>query len=153
MWLHGDLHPANMLTADGTFCGVIDFGDLCAGDPALDLAAAWILLPDGPADRFHDTYRPARTPRPCAAPAAGLSCAPSPASSSARPAPRAVPAASRPGAHRPTPPCAASSRRRAARGCPAQLFHSGKSNDTKNNDTKNNDTRGRARCPSSAGAP
>src|ERR1700684_2402448 len=23
-WLHGDLHPANVLTADGTFCGVID---------------------------------------------------------------------------------------------------------------------------------
>ncbi|MFI7016048.1 aminoglycoside phosphotransferase family protein [Streptomyces sp. NPDC050164] len=62
MWLHGDLHPANILTADGTFCGVIDFGALCAGDPALDLAAAWILLPDGAADRFHDTYRP--TPDP-----------------------------------------------------------------------------------------
>lgn len=46
VWLHGDLHPANVLTADGTFCGVIDFGDLCAGDPALDLAAGWILLPE-----------------------------------------------------------------------------------------------------------
>jgi aminoglycoside phosphotransferase (APT) family kinase protein len=33
LWIHGDLHPANVLTADGTFCGVIDFGDLCAGDP------------------------------------------------------------------------------------------------------------------------
>ncbi|MBE3014047.1 aminoglycoside phosphotransferase family protein [Microbispora sp. NEAU-D428] len=59
LWLHGDLHPANVLTADGTFCGVIDFGDLCAGDPACDLAAAWILLPDGAADRFNDAYRPA----------------------------------------------------------------------------------------------
>ncbi|MGF1425551.1 aminoglycoside phosphotransferase family protein [Kitasatospora sp. LaBMicrA B282] len=58
LWLHADLHPANILTADGTFCGVIDFGDLCAGDPAYDLAAAWILLPDGAADRFHDAYRP-----------------------------------------------------------------------------------------------
>ncbi len=46
-WLHGDLHPANVLTTpDGTLGGVIDFGDLCAGDPALDLAACWILLPD-----------------------------------------------------------------------------------------------------------
>ena len=62
VWLHGDLHPANVLTADGTFCGVIDFGDLCAGDPALDLAAAWILLPDGAADRFHHTYRQAPDP-------------------------------------------------------------------------------------------
>ncbi|MFD5482480.1 aminoglycoside phosphotransferase family protein [Streptomyces hawaiiensis] len=62
LWLHGDLHPANLLTADGTFCGVIDFGDLCAGDPACDLAAAWILLPDGAADRFFRAYRP--TPDP-----------------------------------------------------------------------------------------
>ncbi|WP_153813697.1 aminoglycoside phosphotransferase family protein [Streptomyces sp. SUK 48] len=58
VWLHGDLHPANVLTADGTFCGVIDFGDLCAGDPACDLAAAWTLLPDGALDRFHTAYRP-----------------------------------------------------------------------------------------------
>ncbi|MFF4923599.1 aminoglycoside phosphotransferase family protein [Kitasatospora sp. NPDC001261] len=62
LWLHGDLHPANVLTADGTFCGVIDFGDLFAGDPAGDLAAAWILLPDGAADRFHAAYRPAPDP-------------------------------------------------------------------------------------------
>ncbi|MFF1464371.1 aminoglycoside phosphotransferase family protein [Streptomyces sp. NPDC058330] len=58
LWLHGDLHPANVLTKDGTFCGVIDFGDLFAGDPAFDLAAAWILLPDGAADLFHAAYRP-----------------------------------------------------------------------------------------------
>ncbi|MGN9757908.1 aminoglycoside phosphotransferase family protein [Streptomyces sp. SD31] len=59
LWLHGDLHPANVLTADGTFCGVIDFGDLFAGDPACDLAASWSLLPDGAADRFHAAYQPA----------------------------------------------------------------------------------------------
>ncbi|PWK69534.1 aminoglycoside phosphotransferase (APT) family kinase protein [Streptomyces sp. CG 926] len=58
IWLHGDLHPANVLTAGGTFCGVIDFGDLCAGDPACDLAAPWSLLPDGAVDRFHAAYRP-----------------------------------------------------------------------------------------------
>ncbi|NEB02549.1 aminoglycoside phosphotransferase family protein [Streptomyces sp. SID13726] len=62
MWLHGDLHPANVLTADGTFCGVIDFGDLCTGDPACDLSAAWSLLPDGAVDRFHAAYRPAPDP-------------------------------------------------------------------------------------------
>ncbi|MEU4148803.1 aminoglycoside phosphotransferase family protein [Streptomyces sp. NPDC026659] len=62
LWLHGDLHPANVLTADGTFCGVIDFGDLFAGDPAFDLAASWILLPDGTTDLFHATYQP--TPDP-----------------------------------------------------------------------------------------
>ncbi|WP_189240996.1 phosphotransferase, partial [Planomonospora parontospora] len=59
LWLHGDLHPANVLTSDGTICGVIDFGDLCAGDPACDLAAAWILLPDGAVDRLHAAYQPA----------------------------------------------------------------------------------------------
>ncbi|RBQ14950.1 aminoglycoside phosphotransferase [Spongiactinospora rosea] len=59
VWLHGDLHSANVLTADGAFCGVIDFGDLCSGDPACDLAAAWTLLPDGAIDRFHAAYRPA----------------------------------------------------------------------------------------------
>jgi aminoglycoside phosphotransferase (APT) family kinase protein len=62
LWLHGDLHSANILTADGTFCGVIDFGDLFAGDPACDLAAAWHLLPDGAIDRFHAAYQP--TPDP-----------------------------------------------------------------------------------------
>ena len=59
-WLHGDLHPANVLTADGDICGVVDFGDLCAGDPALDLAASWILLPDHEAiERFRAAYLPA----------------------------------------------------------------------------------------------
>ncbi len=58
IWLHADLHPANVLTDNGTICGVIDFGDLCAGDPACDLAAAWVLLPDGAVDRFHDAYEP-----------------------------------------------------------------------------------------------
>lgn len=56
LWLHGDLHPANLLTRDGNFCGVVDFGDMCAGDPACDLAACWILLPDGVIDRFHQGY-------------------------------------------------------------------------------------------------
>lgn len=59
LWLHGDLHPANLLTRDGNFCGVVDFGDMCAGDPACDLAAAWTLLPDGVIDRFHQSYSPA----------------------------------------------------------------------------------------------
>ncbi|MEV0385451.1 aminoglycoside phosphotransferase family protein [Nonomuraea sp. NPDC050643] len=59
LWLHGDLHPANVLTTDGTICGVIDFGDLFAGDPAYDLAAAWTLLPGDATDHFHAAYRPA----------------------------------------------------------------------------------------------
>ncbi|MFJ6700559.1 aminoglycoside phosphotransferase family protein [Streptomyces sp. NPDC091272] len=58
LWLHGDLHAANVLTSDGALCGVIDFGDMFAGDPAWDLAAAWLLLPDGAADRFLAAYGP-----------------------------------------------------------------------------------------------
>ncbi|MEV0257639.1 phosphotransferase [Streptomyces sp. NPDC050732] len=56
VWLHGDLHPANAVVTDGTLSGVIDFGELCAGDPALDLAAAWLLLPNGAASRFFEAY-------------------------------------------------------------------------------------------------
>jgi aminoglycoside phosphotransferase (APT) family kinase protein len=58
LWLHADLHPANVLTRDGNFCGVVDFSDMCAGDPACDLAACWMLLPDGVIDRFHQSYSP-----------------------------------------------------------------------------------------------
>ncbi len=56
LWLHGDLHPANVVVRDGALAGVIDFGDMCAGDPATDLSAAWILLPAGAAERFIDAY-------------------------------------------------------------------------------------------------
>ncbi len=55
-WIHGDLHPANVVVVDGMLSGVIDFGELCAGDPAADLAAAWVLLPAGTASRFLDAY-------------------------------------------------------------------------------------------------
>ncbi|MFE0806232.1 aminoglycoside phosphotransferase family protein [Streptomyces sp. NPDC058794] len=56
VWVHGDLHPANVVVSDGTLSGVIDFGDLFAGDPAWDLAAAWVVLPEGAAARFFDVY-------------------------------------------------------------------------------------------------
>ena len=58
VWLHGDLHPANVVVRDGALAGVIDFGELCGGDPATDLSAAWILLPAGAARRFLDAYGP-----------------------------------------------------------------------------------------------
>ncbi len=56
VWVHGDLHPANVVVADGTLAGVVDFGDLFVGDPAVDLAAAWVLLPAGTAARFFAAY-------------------------------------------------------------------------------------------------
>ena len=55
-FLHGDLHPANVVVRDGMLAGVVDFGDLGAGDPAVDLSAAWILLPAGAANRFFEAY-------------------------------------------------------------------------------------------------
>ncbi|MFI1919879.1 aminoglycoside phosphotransferase family protein [Nocardia sp. NPDC020380] len=56
VWVHGDLHPANVVVSDGTLSGIVDFGDMFAGDPAWDLAAAWVLLPAGTAARFFDMY-------------------------------------------------------------------------------------------------
>jgi aminoglycoside phosphotransferase (APT) family kinase protein len=44
VWVHGDLHPRNVLTRDGHLVAVIDWGDTTAGDPAVDLAAAWWLF-------------------------------------------------------------------------------------------------------------
>ncbi len=47
IWLHGDPHPGNLvLSAEPgrpvELAGVLDFGDLTAGDPATDLATAWL---------------------------------------------------------------------------------------------------------------
>ncbi|HVM08703.1 MAG TPA: aminoglycoside phosphotransferase family protein [Acidimicrobiales bacterium] len=44
VWIHGDLHPANVLVDGGRLSAVIDFGDIAKGDPASDLASAWMLL-------------------------------------------------------------------------------------------------------------
>lgn len=47
VWLHGDLHPLNLLTDVGpapSLRAVIDWGDLCCGDPATDLAIAWLAF-------------------------------------------------------------------------------------------------------------
>lgn len=45
VWLHGDLHPHNLLLApSGSLVAVIDFGDVTAGDPATDLATAWLTF-------------------------------------------------------------------------------------------------------------
>lgn len=45
VWVHGDLHGANVLVDQGRVSAVIDFGDVTAGEPAPDLAAAWLVLP------------------------------------------------------------------------------------------------------------
>lgn len=46
VWLHGDLHTRNMVVDHGRLSAVIDWGDICAGDPATDLAGAFMLVPN-----------------------------------------------------------------------------------------------------------
>jgi aminoglycoside phosphotransferase (APT) family kinase protein len=50
-WLHGDLHPRNVLVEGGALSGIIDWGDITAGDAATDLAAIWMLFDDANARR------------------------------------------------------------------------------------------------------
>lgn len=51
VWVHGDLHPGNLLVRDGSLVALIDFGDVTSGDPAYDLASAWMLFdPPGRAE-------------------------------------------------------------------------------------------------------
>jgi aminoglycoside phosphotransferase (APT) family kinase protein len=45
-WLHGDLHPRNVLVKKGAIAGIIDWGDLTSGDSATDLASIWMLFAD-----------------------------------------------------------------------------------------------------------
>lgn len=45
-WLHGDLHPRNVLVDEGSITGIIDWGDITSGDPATDLASIWMLFAD-----------------------------------------------------------------------------------------------------------
>ncbi|MFI7363713.1 aminoglycoside phosphotransferase family protein [Streptomyces sp. NPDC050149] len=52
VWIHADLQPGNMLTADRRLTAVIDFGCLGLGDAAVDLIAAWYVLPAGARDTF-----------------------------------------------------------------------------------------------------
>jgi aminoglycoside phosphotransferase (APT) family kinase protein len=59
VWLHGDLHPANILVHRGRISAVIDFGDITSGDPAADLSVAWMLLPAEYHDAFQNAYRAA----------------------------------------------------------------------------------------------
>lgn len=54
LWLHGDLHPANLVVRDGALAAVVDFGDLTGGDPATDISIAWMLLPPEARPIFRD---------------------------------------------------------------------------------------------------
>jgi aminoglycoside phosphotransferase (APT) family kinase protein len=54
VWMHGDLHPANLLVDGGRLSAVIDFGLLGVGDPACDLMVAWTYLRAEARDAFRD---------------------------------------------------------------------------------------------------
>jgi aminoglycoside phosphotransferase (APT) family kinase protein len=59
--LHGDLHMRHLLVDEsGALSGVIDFGDVCVGDPAVDLSLLWSLLPAEGRQDFLDEYGPLR---------------------------------------------------------------------------------------------
>lgn len=55
---HGDLHLRHVLVEDGALAGVIDWGDMCRSDPAIDLMLVWSLLPRPGRERFVAEYGP-----------------------------------------------------------------------------------------------
>src|SRR6185503_5143680 len=61
--IYGDLHARNVLTLEGAITGVIDWGDMTSGDPAIDLACLWMLLPNESARRqAQEVYDAANDP-------------------------------------------------------------------------------------------
>jgi aminoglycoside phosphotransferase (APT) family kinase protein len=52
VWVHGDLLPGNLLVRDGRLTGVIDWGSLGVGDPAVDLIPAWGTVRSGEREAF-----------------------------------------------------------------------------------------------------
>lgn len=55
MWVHGDVAPGNMLLdGSGRLVALIDFGQTCIGDPACDLAFAWLSCSSYERDLLRD---------------------------------------------------------------------------------------------------
>jgi aminoglycoside phosphotransferase (APT) family kinase protein len=44
VWLHADIDARNVLVCDGRLTGVIDWGGMGVGDPAVDVMVAWKLV-------------------------------------------------------------------------------------------------------------
>lgn len=57
-WIHGDLHVRNVISARGELAAIIDWGDLCGGDPAVDLGARWTVLEDDTRAAFDAAHGP-----------------------------------------------------------------------------------------------
>jgi aminoglycoside phosphotransferase (APT) family kinase protein len=56
--VHGDLHFRHLLVDGGAASGVIDWGDVCRADPAIDLPLLWSFLPPAGRVAFLDAYGP-----------------------------------------------------------------------------------------------
>ena len=56
--VHGDLHLRHVLVDRGSVSGVIDWGDVCVGDRAIDLQLVWSLLPNEQRQSFFSQYGP-----------------------------------------------------------------------------------------------
>jgi aminoglycoside phosphotransferase (APT) family kinase protein len=54
LWLHGDLHPLNVLRRGDRIVAVIDWGDITAGDPACDLMIAWSMFDEATRATFRE---------------------------------------------------------------------------------------------------
>jgi aminoglycoside phosphotransferase (APT) family kinase protein len=54
--LHGDLHVRHVLVEHGELSGVIDWGDVCVGDPSVDLLFVWSVLPPEVREAFFEEY-------------------------------------------------------------------------------------------------
>jgi aminoglycoside phosphotransferase (APT) family kinase protein len=58
-WVHGDFYGRHLILDDRCeLNGVIDWGDVHRGDPALDLSIAFSFLPPTARDRFRAAYGP-----------------------------------------------------------------------------------------------
>jgi aminoglycoside phosphotransferase (APT) family kinase protein len=57
VWVHGDLYSRHLVVdSSKTVCGIIDWGDTHVGDPALDIAIAWMFLPPSSWPTFIEAY-------------------------------------------------------------------------------------------------
>ena len=54
--VHGDLHLRHVLVDGTSMSGVIDWGDVCLGDRAIDLQLVWSLLPAARRESFFGEY-------------------------------------------------------------------------------------------------
>ena len=56
--VHGDLHFRHLLVNGRAASGVIDWGDVCRADPAIDLPLYWSFVPQEGRAAFLDAYGP-----------------------------------------------------------------------------------------------